>query len=32
VPEASYRVEGTYQGATQFAIVETGALTTQLKW
>lgn len=32
VPDASYRVEGTYQGATQFAIVETGALTTQLKW
>jgi len=32
VPNASYRVEGTYQGATQFAIVETGALTTQLRW
>lgn len=32
VPDASYRVEGTYQGATQFAIVETGALSTQLKW
>ncbi|KVH29914.1 hypothetical protein WT01_05395 [Burkholderia cepacia] len=32
VPDASYRVEGTYQGATQFAIVETGALTTQLRW
>ncbi|VWC69279.1 hypothetical protein BLA18628_00415 [Burkholderia aenigmatica] len=32
VPDASYRVEGTYQGATQFAIVETGALTTQLNW
>ncbi|RKU04465.1 hypothetical protein C7H84_05265 [Burkholderia sp. Nafp2/4-1b] len=32
VPDASYRVEGIYQGATQFAIVETGALTTQLKW
>ncbi|MCR4470912.1 hypothetical protein [Burkholderia sp. SCN-KJ] len=32
VPEASYRVEGTYQGATQFAVVETGALTTQLRW
>ncbi|MDR6503721.1 hypothetical protein ACPUER_08235 [Burkholderia sp. DN3021] len=32
VPEASYRVEGTYQGATQFAIVETGVLTTQLRW
>ena len=31
VPDASYRVEGTYQGATQFAIVETGALTTQLR-
>ncbi|MCA8271218.1 hypothetical protein LGN17_01605 [Burkholderia sp. AU30280] len=32
VPDASYRVEGTYQGATQFAIVETGAMTTQLRW
>ncbi|KVC34271.1 hypothetical protein [Burkholderia pseudomultivorans] len=32
VPEASYRIEGTYQGAEQFAIVETGALTTQLRW
>ncbi|MEN2475478.1 hypothetical protein [Burkholderia sp. GS2Y] len=32
VPEASYRVEGTYQGAMQFAIVETGTLTTQLRW
>ncbi|OXI29750.1 hypothetical protein CFB89_21015 [Burkholderia sp. AU16741] len=32
VPDASYRVEGTYQGATQFAIVETGTLTTQLRW
>ncbi|MGU3779563.1 hypothetical protein [Burkholderia metallica] len=32
VPDASYRVEGTYQGATQFAIVETGVLTTQLRW
>lgn len=32
VPDASYRVEGTYQGATQFAVVETGALTTQLRW
>ncbi|MBN3837614.1 hypothetical protein [Burkholderia sp. Ac-20344] len=32
VPDASYRVEGTYQGATQFAIVETGVLSTQLRW
>ncbi|AOJ89100.1 MULTISPECIES: hypothetical protein [Burkholderia] len=32
VPDASYRVEGTYQGSTQFAVVETGALTTQLRW
>ena len=32
VPDASYRIEGTYAGATQFAVVETGALTTQLKW
>ncbi|RQR46537.1 hypothetical protein DIE21_28985 [Burkholderia sp. Bp9140] len=32
VPEASYRVEGTYQGATQFAVVETGTLATQLRW
>ncbi|VWC53926.1 hypothetical protein BLA18112_00008 [Burkholderia lata] len=32
VPDASYRVEGTYQGATQFAIVETGSLSTQLRW
>lgn len=32
VPDASYRVEGTYQGATQFAIVETGVLNTQLRW
>ena len=32
VPDASYRIEGTYRGATQFAIVEMGALTTQLRW
>ncbi|RQR40332.1 hypothetical protein DIE23_01415 [Burkholderia sp. Bp9143] len=32
VPDASYRVEGTYQGATQFAVVETGTLATQLRW
>ncbi|AOK19922.1 hypothetical protein WT26_29270 [Burkholderia cepacia] len=32
VPDASYRIEGTYQGETKFAIVETGVLNTQLRW
>nr|WP_179404478.1 hypothetical protein [Burkholderia guangdongensis] len=32
VPDASYRIEGTYQGETKYAIVETGALNTQLQW
>lgn len=32
LPEASYRVEGTYEGSMQFAIVETGSLTAQLRW
>ncbi|MBN3788358.1 hypothetical protein [Burkholderia sp. Ac-20353] len=32
VPDASYRIEGTYQGDMKYAIVETGALNTQLRW
>jgi hypothetical protein len=32
VPDASYRIEGTYQGEMKYAIVETGALNTQLRW
>ncbi|MGU7772079.1 hypothetical protein ACV229_18145 [Burkholderia sp. MR1-5-21] len=32
VPDASYRIEGTYQGDMKFAIVETGTLNTQMRW
>ncbi|MGU7781038.1 hypothetical protein [Burkholderia sp. PU8-34] len=32
VPDASYRIEGTYQGQMKDATVETGALNTQMRW
>ncbi|RQR64071.1 hypothetical protein DIE18_07505 [Burkholderia sp. Bp9125] len=32
VPDASYRIEGTYQGEMKYGIVETGSLNTQLRW
>ncbi|AJY10593.1 hypothetical protein K6W16_26785 [Burkholderia dolosa] len=31
-PDAEYRIEGVYQGNLQYAIVETGTLTAQLRW
>ena len=32
VPDASYRIEATYQGEDKYAIVQAGELTTQLRW
>lgn len=32
VPDASYRIEGTYQGEMKYEIVETGTMDAQLKW
>ncbi len=32
VPDAEYRVEGTYQGEMKFDIVQTGNLNAQLRW
>ncbi|MGU7782047.1 hypothetical protein [Burkholderia sp. PU8-34] len=32
VPDASYRIEGTYQGDMKYAILETGTLNAQLRW
>ncbi|KVL94481.1 hypothetical protein [Burkholderia stagnalis] len=32
VPDASYRIEGTYQGEMKYGIVETGSLNTELRW
>lgn len=32
VPEADYRVEGTYRGEMKFEIVQTGNMNAQIKW
>jgi hypothetical protein len=32
VPEADYRIEGTYHGEMKFEIVQTGTLNAQIKW
>ncbi|HKT95106.1 MAG TPA: hypothetical protein VJS30_01045 [Paraburkholderia sp.] len=32
VPEADYRIEGTYRGEMKFEIVQTGTMNAQLKW
>jgi hypothetical protein len=32
VPEADYRIEGTYRGEMKFEIVQTGTLNAQIKW
>jgi hypothetical protein len=32
VPEADYRIEGTYHGEMKFGIVQTGTMNAQIKW
>jgi hypothetical protein len=32
VPDADYRIEGTYRGEMKFEIVQTGTLNAQIKW
>lgn len=32
VPEADYRIEGTYRGEMKFEIVQTGNMNAQIKW
>lgn len=32
VPDADYRIEGTYRGEMKFEIVQTGNLNAQIKW
>ncbi|MFX1805785.1 hypothetical protein PWR66_19600 [Paraburkholderia sp. A1RO-5] len=32
VPDADYRIEGTYRGETKFEIVQTGTMNAQIKW
>ena len=32
VPEADYRIEGTYRGEMKFEIVQTGTMNAQIKW
>lgn len=32
VPDAEYRVEGTYRGEMKFEIVQTGTMNAQIKW
>jgi hypothetical protein len=32
VPEADYRLEGTYDGQMKFEIVQSGTLNTQMRW
>lgn len=32
VPEADYRIEGTYRGEMKFQIVQTGTMNAQIKW
>ncbi|MFD1554891.1 hypothetical protein ACFSHT_04500 [Paraburkholderia silviterrae] len=32
VPEADYRIEGTYRGEMKFEIVQTGTMNNQIKW
>jgi hypothetical protein len=32
VPEAEYRIEGTYRGEMKFGIIQTGTMNAQIKW
>jgi hypothetical protein len=32
VPEADYRLEGTYSGEMKYEIIESGSMNTQLRW
>lgn len=32
LPEADYRIEGTYRGEMKFEIVQTGNMNAQIKW
>jgi hypothetical protein len=32
VPDADYRVEGTWRGEMKFEIVQTGNMNAQIKW
>ncbi|MFC4704731.1 hypothetical protein [Paraburkholderia caffeinitolerans] len=32
VPDADYRIEGTYRGEMKFEIVQTGTMNAQIKW
>lgn len=32
VPDADYRIEGTYRGEMKFEIVQTGNMNAQIKW
>ncbi|MCG5076165.1 hypothetical protein [Paraburkholderia tagetis] len=32
MPDAEYRVEGTYRGEMKFEIVQTGTMNAQIKW
>ena len=32
VPEADYRIEGTWRGEMKFEIVQTGTMNAQIKW
>lgn len=32
VPDADYRLEGTYDGEMKFEIVQSGTLDTQMRW
>ncbi|WP_027797041.1 hypothetical protein [Paraburkholderia acidipaludis] len=32
VPDADYRIEGTYRGEMKFEIVQTGTMNAEIKW
>lgn len=32
VPQADYRIEGTYRGEMKFEIIQTGTMNAQIKW
>ncbi|MCG5075155.1 hypothetical protein [Paraburkholderia tagetis] len=32
VPEADYRIEGTWRGEMKFEVVQTGTMNAQIKW
>jgi hypothetical protein len=32
VPDADYRLEGTYSGEMKYEIIESGSLNTQMRW